>query len=75
MSEITFPHHFNNVTDNKIVYYKTDKVKESLKVAKDKISRTYDGEKTEITKGEIDEIEKLFNEINRKVNLDNFRLI
>ena len=42
------------------------------KVAKDKISRPYDGEKTEITKGEFDEIEKLFNEINRKVDLDFF---
>ena len=41
-------------------------------VAKDKISRPYDGEKTEIAKGEYDEIEKLFNEINRKVDLDNF---
>ena len=41
-------------------------------MAKDKISRPYDGEKTEITKGELDEIEKLklFNEINRKVDLD-----
>ena len=72
MSEITFPTHFNNVTDTKIVYYKKDKVKASLKVAKDKISRPYDGEKIEITKGEYGEIEKLFNEINRKVALDNF---
>ena len=39
-------------------------------MAKDKISRPYDGEKTEITKGEYGEIEKLFNEINRKVDLD-----
>ena len=72
LSEITFPTHFNNVTDTKIVYYKKDKVRASLKVAKDKISRPYDGEKTEITKGEYGEIEKLFNEINRKVDLDNF---
>ena len=41
-------------------------------MAKDKKSRPYDGEKTEITKGEYGEIEKLFNEINRKVDLDNF---
>ena len=62
--------HFNNVTDTKIVYFK--KVRASLKVTKDKISRPYDGEKIEITKGEYGEIEKLFNEINRKVDLDNF---
>ena len=72
LSEITFPTHFNNVTDTKIVYYKKDKVRASLKVAKDKISRPYDGEKIELTKGEYGEIEKLFNEINRKVDLDNF---
>ena len=72
MSEITFPTHFNNVTDTKKVYYKKDKVRASLKVAKDKISRPYDEEKIEITKGEYGEIEKLFNEINRKVDLDNF---
>ena len=41
-------------------------------MAKDKISRPYDGEKIKITKGEYGEIEKLFNEINRKVDLDNF---
>ena len=45
-----FPTHFNNVTDTKIVYYKKDKVRASLKVAKDKISRPYDGEKIEITR-------------------------
>ena len=72
LSEITFPTHFNNVIDTKIVYYKKDKVRASLKVAKNKISRPYDGEKIEITKGEYGEIEKLFNEINRKVDLDNF---
>ena len=72
LSEITFPTHFNNVTDTKIVYYKKDKVKASLKVANGKISRPYDGEKTKITKGEYGEIDKLFNEINRKVDLDNF---
>ena len=72
MSEITFPTHFNKVTDTKRVYYKKDKVRASLKVAKNKISRPYDGEKIEITKGEYGEIEKLFNEINRKVDLDNF---
>ena len=50
LSEITFPTHFNNVTDTKIVYYKKDKVRASHKVAKDKISRPYDGEKIEITR-------------------------
>ena len=40
-------------------------------MAKSKISRPYDGDKIEITKGEYGEIEKLFNEINRKVDLDN----
>ena len=72
LSEITFPTHFNNVTDTKIVYYKKDKVKASLKRAKDKISRPYDGEKTEVTRCKLDEIEKLSNEINRKVDLDDF---
>ena len=38
------------------MYYKKVKVKASLKVAKEKISRRYDGEKTEITKGDYDEI-------------------
>ena len=68
----TFPIHFNNVTDTKIMYYKKDKVKASLKVAKDKISRPYDGEKIEIIKGQYGKIEKLLHEINRKVDLDNF---
>ena len=40
-------------------------------MAKDNISRPYDGEKTEITKGDFDEIEKLINEINQKIDLDN----
>ena len=71
LTEITFPTHINNVTDTKLVYYKKDKVKASLKVAKEKISRPYDGEKCEITKGVYDEIEKIFNEINRKIDLDN----
>ena len=44
-------------------------------MAKEKISRPYDGEKTEITKGEYDEIENFFNEINRKVDLDHFSLM
>ena len=72
LTKITFPTHFSSVTETKIVYYKKDKVKASLKVAKSKIFRPYDGEKTEITKGEYDEIEKLFNKINWKVDLDNF---
>ena len=71
LAEITFSTHINNVTDTKLVYYKKDKVKASLKVAKDKISRPYDGEKTEITKGDYDKIEKIFNEISRKIDLDN----
>ena len=71
MTEITFPTHINDVTDTKLVYYKKDSVEASLKVAKDKISRPYDGEKTEITKGDYDEIEKIFNEISRKIDLDN----
>ena len=64
LSEMTFP--------TKIVYYKKDKVKASLKVAKIYISRPYDGEKNEITKVEFGETEKLFNESNRKVDLNNF---
>ena len=53
------------------MYYKKDKIKASLKVAKDKIPRPYDGEKTEITKGDYDEIEKKLKESNRKIDLDN----
>ena len=53
------------------MYYKKDKVKASLKVAKHKISRPYDGEKIELTKDENDKTEKLFIEINRKIDLDN----
>ena len=41
-------------------------------MAKDKIFKPYDGEKIEITKSEYGEIEKLFNEVNRKVDLHNF---
>ena len=39
-------------------------------MAKDKISRQYNGEKIKITKDEYDKIEKLFKEINRKVDPD-----
>ena len=60
LTEITFPTHFNNVTDTKIVYYKKDKIEASIIVAKNKIPRTYDGEKTKVTKVEYEEIEKLF---------------
>ena len=70
LTEKTFTTHINNVTDTKLVYYKKVKVKASPKVAKEKISRRYDGEKTETTKGDYDEIEKTFNEINRKIDLD-----
>ena len=37
LTEITFPTHINNVTDTKLVFYKKDKVKASLKVAKKNI--------------------------------------
>ena len=40
-------------------------------MSKDKISKPHDGETEQITKGGYDEVEKLFNEINRKINLDN----
>ena len=70
MTEITFPTHLNNVTDTKTVYYKKYKVKASLKVSKDKISRQYDGETGEITEGGYD-VEKLFNKIIGKIDLDN----
>ena len=66
---ITFPTYFNKVTDTKI--YKKDKVKASLKVSKDKTWRSYDGETGNITKGDYDEFEKLFDEINRLIDLDN----
>ena len=51
LTAITFPTHINNVTDTKPVYYKKDKVKASLKVAKEKISRLYDGKKGRNNKG------------------------
>ena len=38
LSEITFPTHFYNVTDTKIVYYKKDKIKAVLKWQKIKYS-------------------------------------
>ena len=71
LTEITFPTNFNNVTDTKTVNYKNDKVKASLKVSKDKTFRPYIGETGEITKDRTDEVEKFFNEINRKIDLDN----
>ena len=72
LSEKGFSTHFNNVTDTKRVQYKKNKVKASPEVAKDIISRPFDGEKTETAKGEHVEIKKLFREINRKVDLDKF---
>ena len=39
-------------------------------MSKDKTSRPYDGETGEITKGEHDEVKKLFNEIHRKIDPD-----
>ena len=36
LTEITFPTHINNVTDTTLKYYKKDKIKASLKVAKEK---------------------------------------
>ena len=39
-------------------------------MAKHKISRPYNGDKIEITKNEYDKTEKVFNEINRKVDHD-----
>ena len=36
LTVITFPTHFNNVTDTKIVYYKKDKLKQVLKWQKKK---------------------------------------
>ena len=40
-------------------------------MSKDKISRPYDEKTGEITKCGYDEVENLFNEINRKTDLDN----
>ena len=74
LTEITFHTHFNKVSDTKTAYYKKDKVEASLKISLDKVSRPYDGETGEITKGEYDEVENLFNEINRKSDLDNLSL-
>ena len=54
----------NKVTDTNVVYYEKDKVKASLNASKIKISRSYRKETGETTKGEYDEVEKLFNEIN-----------
>ena len=55
MTEITYPTHINNVTETSVL--QKDKVKASLKEAKNRISRLYDGEITEITKVEYDKIE------------------
>ena len=66
-----YPTQINNVTDTKLVYYKKDKNKASLKEAKNKLSRLYAEEIIEITKGEYDEIEKIFNKSNQKIDLDN----
>ena len=38
----------------------------------DIISRPSDGEKTDIAKGENNKIDKILNEINRKIDLNNF---
>ena len=40
------------------------------KTSKDKISRSYRKETGETTKGEYDEVEKSFNEIDKKIDLD-----
>ena len=64
MTEKTFLSHSNNIIDNNVVYYKKGKVKASLNASKIKISRSYRKETGETTKGEYDEVEKLFNEIN-----------
>ena len=51
----------NNLTDTKIVNYKKDKNKASLKVSKDDIFRPFNGETVEITMSGYDEAEKCFN--------------
>ena len=63
LQEITFSTQFNNVTDTKTVYHKKDKLKASLKLSKDKTSRSYIGEIGEIKKGRYDEVEKLFRKL------------
>ena len=72
LTEITFPTHTNNVTDTKLIYYKKYKVRASQKIKKDKISRPYDGERVEITRGLYDDVKKIINEINLKTELENF---
>ena len=70
VTETTFPTQINNVTDNNIVYYKTDRVIGSIKVEKDKISRPYLGETAKLTKGESTSIEQILDEIRRKTELE-----
>ena len=52
--------------------FKKDIVRTSLTVPKDKVSTPYNREFSEITRSDFDEFEKLFNEINRKIDLDIF---
>ena len=70
VTEITFPTQINNVTDNNIGYYKNDRVLASIKIEKDKISRPYLGETTNLTKGEYKSIEQILDEIRRKTELE-----
>ena len=52
--------------------FKKDIVRTRLTVSKDKVSTPYNREFSEITRSDFDEFEKLFNEINRKIDLDIF---
>ena len=70
VTEITFPTQINNVTDNKIVHYKKDRVIASMKVEKDKISRPYLGKTAKITKGNYTSIDQILDETRRKTELE-----
>ena len=57
------------------MYHEKDKMRTNLKMSKDTISRQFYGETGEITMGEHDEVEKLFNKINLKIDLVNLSFI
>ena len=72
VTEITLPTQINNITDNKTVYYKKDRVIASMKIEKAKISRSPEpllGETEKITELEFTSIEQKLDEISRKTEL------
>ena len=66
------PRSYKQCNRHKAHILQKDKVRASQKVNKDKISRPYDGERVEITRGLYDDVKKIINEINLKTELENF---